>query len=639
MTRACVRHARPPFVPGRWKPLTALPDIPASMNTTSRVLLSLYLSFLAPDATAESPVAPDVPPPAARFAEACTGCHTPDPGLLARRPFVLKSDATEVATVIRQGRTTRGMPAFAAYSEADAIELARWLKLQTVGRGTMIGRRIEAEDLRRDRSAGYGLTEDGGVRFLQFIDRGSHLCYDDLDLTGVRSIEYRFAKGDGEPPRRFALVAVAGDFAGGRFIPLGEKRTPLTGGWTTWRTERLGLDRQRAGPHRLCFIGMEGGGVFNFDHFTLSDAPGTHDGITQSFTPTETAHRAGGHAFRLEKLAEIDGEFWSLDLLDADTLIATQKSGELWLFRRGERIGPIRDTPRVRFAGQAGLLHVRVHPDHGRNGWIYLTYAESLGDSDKAMLVVARGRIRGDRWVDAEILWRAPERFYTAHLEHFGGRFAFDGDHLYFTVGERGVRMNAQDLTNPLGKIHRIHADGRIPADNPFVDVEGAWPTIWTLGHRNPQGITVTANREVWSAEHGPKGGDELNLIQRGRNYGWPLVTHGTNYDNTPVSPHTERVGFEPPRTHWSPIGPAPSNLVKYEGGAFPRWRGHLLIGCLAFQQLKLVTLDGTRVTGEELVLENSGRIRDVIVGPDDLPYVALNHPNGQIYRLRPLDD
>lgn len=598
------------------------------MKTASTLVQALVLGLFTASATAQQP--------AVRYTQLCANCHSVSPGALAASAFVTQSDEAHVADLIRIGRPARGMPAFAtALPVAEARSLAAWLKTgaHTPVAGSMIGRRVEAEALRADRSAGYGITQESDTRFLQWVDRGSHLCYEDLDLTGVKSIEYRFAKGEGEPPRRFALVAFSGDFAGSERVPLGEKITPLTGGWTTFRSERLGFARQLTGRHRLCIIGMGGGGVFNLDHFTLSDVPGSNDGITQSFSATDNAVTAGGHSFRLEKIADIDGEFWSLDFLDVRTLIATQKSGELWLFRGGKRIGPIAETPKVHFAGQGGLLSVRAHPEYRRNGWIYVTFAEPSGAG--SMLSIVRGRIRDGRWVDQQTIYRAAPEFFSPSEAHYGARLAFDGDYLFFGIGERGTQEYAQDLRNPFGKIHRIFDDGRVPGDNPFVNVIGAIPTIWSLGHRNPQGIFVDASRGLWSTEHGPKGGDELNKIERGRNYGWPLVTHGINYDGTIVGPDQEREGFESPRAHWNP-SPGLSNLVRYEGRAFPRWGHHLLVACLAQQQLKLIRLENDRVAGEELLLEGVGRIRDVIVGPDGLPYIALNQPNGQIIRLKP---
>jgi glucose/arabinose dehydrogenase len=274
---------------------------------------------------------------------------------------------------------------------------------------------------------------------------------------------------------------------------------------------------------------------------------------------------------------------------------------------------------------------VRRHPDYSRNGWIYLSYTEPRGAA--GMLAIVRGRIRDGRWVDEQPIYRADPAAFTDSGEHFGGRLEFAADYLFFSVGERGHQENAQDLGNPLGKIHRVHEDGRMPRDNPFVNTPNAVKTIWSLGHRNPQGLAVFHGK-LWSTEHGPKGGDELNLIRRGGNYGWPLATHGINYDGTPVSSHSELPGMEPPRIHWNP-SPGLSNLVMYDGKAFPKWRGHLLVSTLAHQQLRLIRLENDVVVGEEVLLDNVGRFRDVVVGPEGVPYVAVNQPNGRIYRLQ----
>ncbi|HEY6645124.1 PQQ-dependent sugar dehydrogenase [Povalibacter sp.] len=574
----------------------------------------------------------------ARYSELCAGCHSANPATHFRDSTLIQAaDDRRTAQTILSGRTNRGMPAFKrALNDQQALELARFIRIASTST-PMIGRTIEAEALRADRSAGYAIAQEGDTRFLQYVDRGSHLCYDGIDLSGVRSIEYRYAKGEGEPPRRFALVAFSADFGNGARTPLGEKITSLTGGWTQFKTERIGLSRELQGVYRLCIIGMEGGGVFNLDSFTMSDALGTNDGITQSFDVSNEVVHAADQRFHVEKVAEIDGEFWSLEFLDERSLLATQKSGLLWMLRDGHAMVSIEGTPRIRFAmgDQAGLFSVKKHPQYASNGWIYLSFAEPHGE-DAAATTIVRGRIRGTRWVDEQLIYRAAPEFFISSGAHYGGRLAFLGDDLYFSIGERGHQENAQDLSNPLGKIHRIRDDGRIPVDNPLIGDPKAVPSIWSWGHRNPQGLTIDpATHELWETEHGPKGGDELNRILPGRNYGWPLVTHGTNYDGTIISHESERDGIESPRAHWSP-SPGVSGLTFYSSNRFPRWKNRLLIATLAQQQLKLLRLDNGRVVHEDVLLGNVGRIRDVAVSPDGLPYIALNQPNGRIYRLVP---
>ncbi|HEY0687393.1 MAG TPA: PQQ-dependent sugar dehydrogenase [Steroidobacter sp.] len=567
-----------------------------------------------------------------RYKELCAGCH-------GASVTTKLGSIEEIAVTIREGRPDKGMPAFGrVLNQEAALSLARLVHDRATGRpGSRVGMTIEAEALRADRSAGYAITGNDSARFLQFIDRGSHLCYDDVDLSGVRSIEYRYAKGEGEPPRRFAVVAFDGrDFDAATRINLGEKITTLTGGWDTFRTERIGLARQLTGRHRLCIIGMEGGGVFNLDKFTLSDQPGQNDGVTLDYGVSSETRSAAGERFRLEKVAEVSGELWSMEFLDEDSILAVEKSGSLWRFDNGKRSGPIAGTPEVRFVGQGGLHSVKAHPDYKNNGWIYLTFADPT--SQGAMTAIVRGRIRDNRWVDQQVIYKASPNFYSDSKAHYGSRLAFAGDYLYLSIGDRLQQDKAQDLSTPYGKIHRIFADGRVPKDNPFADRPGALPTIWSYGHRNPQGLTLHPQTgELWATEHGPRGGDELNLISKGANYGWPVVTHGTNYDGTIISNETQREGIEPPRTHWTPsIGV--SALTFYNGGRFDTWNNQLLVATLARQELRLIRLESGKVTKEEVVIQGMGRIRDVILGPDRIPYIVLNFPNGMILRLVPTE-
>lgn len=563
-----------------------------------------------------------------RYGELCASCH-------GSAVATTLGKVDDIARVIREGRTDKGMPAFGrVLDEQDALSLARLVHGRALAQTrSMVGVTIEAETLRADRSAGYEITQGASERFLQFIDRGSHLCYDDVNLTGVRSIEYRYAKGDGEPPRRFAVVAFDGrDFDSATRINLGERITPLTGGWETFRTERLGFSRQLTGRHRLCIIGMGGGGVFNLDKFTLSEQPGQNDGITLDYDVSKQPLDAAGQRFRLEKVGEVSGEMWSMAFLDDNSIVATEKSGSLWRFENGKRSGPIAGTPQVQFTGQGGLHSVKVHPDYKNNGWIYLTFADPSPQG--SMTAIVRGRIRDNRWVDEQVIYKAAPAFYLDSGAHYGSRLAFAGDYLYFSIGDRLQQDKAQDLSTPYGKIHRIFADGRIPKDNPFAARPGALPTIWSYGHRNPQGLTVNPQTgELWATEHGPKGGDELNHILKGANYGWPVVTSGTNYDGTIVSNETQRAGIEPPKMDWTPsIGV--SELAFYTGTRFTRWSNQLLVSTLARQELRLLRIESGKVTKEEVVIQGMGRIRDVILGPDAALYVVLNNPNGMILRL-----
>lgn len=284
-------------------------------------------------------------------------------------------------------------------------------------------------------------------------------------------------------------------------------------------------------------------------------------------------------------------------------------------------------------------MEVALHPRYAENGWVYLAFAEGEIHEERvqAMTALVRGRIRDGEWVDEEEIWRADRRFYSSSGVHFGSRIAFDRDgYLFFVVGERGGWHEAQDLARPNGKIYRLHDDGRVPDDNPFVGRADAIPGIWSYGHRNPQGLAFdTRTGDLWSTEHGPRGGDEFNRIVRGANYGWPVISYGINYDGTPFTALTEQEGMESPVYHWTP-SIAVCGLAYYDGAAFPRWRGDFFTGALAQQEMRRLRVEG-RVVEDEVILKNAGRVRDVRAGPDGLLYVVLNDPH-RVIRLRPAD-
>jgi glucose/arabinose dehydrogenase len=303
---------------------------------------------------------------------------------------------------------------------------------------------------------------------------------------------------------------------------------------------------------------------------------------------------------------------------------------------RGRRL-EIRGTPEVFARGQGGLLDVEVHPDYAENGWIYLSYSDPSRSGERGMTAIVRGRLRGDRWIDEETVFRAPGEFYEGARLHFGTRLVFHGPYLFFTIGDRGRQRQAQDLSRPNGKTHRIHHDGRIPEDNPFVDRDDAFPTIWTYGNRNAQGLALDPSTgNLWETEHGPRGGDELNLLRAGANYGWPVVTFGMNYNGTPITDRTSAPGMVDPVVQWTP-SLAVCGLAFYGADRFPEWTGSLLSGGLASQELRLLVLDGEEVVDQPVLVEGKGRVRDVVVGPDGLPYVVFNRP-GRIVRMVPVE-
>jgi glucose/arabinose dehydrogenase len=347
------------------------------------------------------------------------------------------------------------------------------------------------------------------------------------------------------------------------------------------------------------------------------------------------------HAFTVETVADGLRNPWSLAWLPDGRMLVTEKAGALRVVENGALLKePIKGTPEVHSGGQGGMLEVALHPDYAKNGWIYLAFSHPTKNArgeNVSMTKLVRGKIREGAWVDEEAIWTAPlETYRRAGGVHYGCRIAFDGKgYLYFSHGERGSQEHAQDIKRPNGKIHRIHDDGRIPTDNPFVDERGAIGSIWTFGNRNPQGLDFDPRTGVlWETEHGPRGGDELNIVSKGRNYGWPVITYGMNYDGTPITGETAREGMEQPVIHWTP-SIAVCGIDFYEGDAFPKWTGNLFVTALAQQELRRVVIENDRVTHQEVLLKDIARLRDVASGPDGLLYVVMNDP-GRIVRLVP---
>jgi aldose sugar dehydrogenase len=342
------------------------------------------------------------------------------------------------------------------------------------------------------------------------------------------------------------------------------------------------------------------------------------------------------HRFRLETVAEGLEAPWAVDFLPDGRFLVTEKAGALRVVGADGKVGaPVGGTPRVAARGQGGMLDVALHPDFERNGWIYLSFSDPAATGDGALTAIVRGRIRDGQWVDHEWIWRGEQADYTQSGVHFGTRIVFDGGYVFFVVGERGGMMQAQELSGPKGKIFRLHEDGTVPGDNPFRGVAGALPGIWSHGHRNPQGLAFDRRTgDLYSTEHGPRGGDEFNLIRKGANYGWPVITHGMNYNGTPLTAHTEMEGMEQPVIHWTP-STAACGLAQYDGNAFPRWRGDFFAGGLASRELRRLRVRDRTVIEQELVLKGAGRIRDVKTSPDGFLYLLLNDPD-RLVRLVP---
>ena len=328
---------------------------------------------------------------------------------------------------------------------------------------------------------------------------------------------------------------------------------------------------------------------------------------------------------------------WGMAFLPNGELLVTDISGSLWrVSKNGREKRQIGNSLVVYYKGQGGLLDVQVHPDFERNHLIYLCYSD-IQRKNLSHTTVARAVLNDHSLEDFQIIYKAPEQLFTKISRHFGSRIVFDdAGYLYFSIGDRGVREQAQDITLPNGKIHRIHDDGSIPEDNPFYHQKSAARTIWTYGNRNPQGLAIhPITRNIWESEHGPRGGDELNIIHKGHNYGWPVITYGINYIGTKITDFTHKEGMDQPVWHWTP-SIAVCGIQFYSGKAFRPWQNNLLAASLKFERLHRVVIENGKKVDEEIIFNAGSRVRDVEVGPGGLIYVALEDP-GRIVRLSPL--
>ena len=345
------------------------------------------------------------------------------------------------------------------------------------------------------------------------------------------------------------------------------------------------------------------------------------------------------HAFRVVEVASGLDHPWGLAFLPDGRMLVTERAGRLRTVTAEGRLDPepVAGVPRVHASGQGGLLDVALHPDFPENGWVYLSYA--AGRWGRAGTEVARGRLRGHRLEDVEVLFRALPK--SGGGRHFGSRLRFAPDgHLFVTLGDRGDRHRAQDPGDHAGSIIRLRDDGSIPPDNPFTGTGGARPEIYTVGNRNVQGLAFhPGTGTLFAHEHGPRGGDEVNVVRPGVNYGWPVISYGREYGSgDPVGEGTHRDGMAQPILQWTP-SIAPSGLTVYDGDRFPGWRGNLFVGALRFRLLARLVLDDELAVHEERLLEDRyGRIRDVRTGPDGLLYLLTDAPAplGALLRLEP---
>ena len=340
-------------------------------------------------------------------------------------------------------------------------------------------------------------------------------------------------------------------------------------------------------------------------------------------------------AYKIETVAEGLSYPWAIAFLPDGDMLVTERSGQLRRITDGElQQQPIGNLPELHVDGQGGLLDIIPDPDFATNHQLYLSF--SIGSKSANALRVISARLEGDRLENITTLFTASPTKDTPH--HFGGRLALMRDQtLLITVGEGfDFREKAQSLDNHFGKLIRLNKDGTVPADNPFAGREDVLPEIWSYGHRNPQGLLVSVDGTVWLHEHGPRGGDELNRIEQGKNYGWPAITHGMDYSGAYVSPFTGAEGMEQPVAYWTP-SIAPSGFCEYQGDLFPQWQGNLFVATLAEKSVRRLVMENGKVkTQETMFTELDQRIREVRAGPDGYLYLLTDSDEGKILRISP---
>ncbi len=354
------------------------------------------------------------------------------------------------------------------------------------------------------------------------------------------------------------------------------------------------------------------------------------------------------HDFRIVTVVDGLVSPWGFAFLPGGDILVTQRGGQVRIVRGGKLLADtVPGVPAVRASGQGGLLDIVTHPKFAENKLVYLSYSKPSADGQQGATAVSRARFENDRFTNVQEIFVAKN--WSPGRGHYGSRLAFDRDgFLFITLGDRQVPPTgdlehhpAQDLTTHHGKTIRLKDDGTVPADNPFVNTAGALPEIWSYGHRNMQGIAIhPVTNEVWTIEHGPQGGDELNLDQAGRNYGWPVIGFGVNYrSGTQIHAGTTREGMEQPVNVWVP-SIAVQNIVIYTGDKFPEWKGSFFVGSLVGERLVRLTLDGKTVKNVESIVQGRGRIRGLRQGPDGFLYLAFEDAAGgpsKLVRLEPV--
>ncbi len=362
--------------------------------------------------------------------------------------------------------------------------------------------------------------------------------------------------------------------------------------------------------------------------------------VAFGFTGTDTPEKPAAKEMTVKEEVAVEGLKmpWAVAFLSPTEWLVTERlEGELRLVKDGKLDPePIEGLPEIWTRGQGGLLDVVAHPDYQNNGWVYISFASPKKEGEAgegANTEFIRAKLEGHTLTNIQKLFKGtPNR---PGNPHFGGRIVFDGKgHIFLSLGERGEKEKAQDLMTHQGKIVRLHEDGSIPKDNPFVNRKDAKPEIWSYGQRNPQGLVMhPVTGTLWEHEHGPQGGDELNIIAKGKNYGWPLITFGIDYDNSIISKDTARAGMEQPQTYWKP-SIAPCGMTVVTSDKYPDWKGDLLVGSLKFNYVQHVSLKADKVVSRKTILEKIGRVRDIRQGPDGFIYVVVE--SGKVVRIVP---
>jgi glucose/arabinose dehydrogenase len=337
--------------------------------------------------------------------------------------------------------------------------------------------------------------------------------------------------------------------------------------------------------------------------------------------------------YEMELIFEDENIIWSIEFFEDNSILAAVKSGKLFHYINGEKI-EIGGLPEIYLRGQGGLMDIVLHPDFKENNWLYFSYASEDTGEKGGNTTISRAKLINNNLVDLEVLYKASPN--TRKGQHFGGRLTFDNEnYLYFSVGDRGNRdVYPQDINLDGGKIYRINDDGSIPSDNPFFNNPNAKKAIYSYGHRNPQGMfkhPITG--KIWTNEHGPRGGDEINIIKKGKNYGWPKITYGINYSGTTITKNKSLPKMEQPLYYWLP-SIAPSSFEYISSDIYPNWKGSLLAGALVFKYIERISLKNDKVVYRSRIAENLGRPRDIKQGPDGFVYVSVEGKG--VYKILP---